>query len=299
MSEHGTAMARRLVTTLLALLALSFQAKAASDPPVLDASAVPYVGAKGRAGYAEDLRVVWPGHESAAPPPPPGPLLQSDVFAIVPDPRYIWRGPQAARGLYVWAHGKSGANADARGEQPPCYVRAFNNAGFDVVRHDREPVHDYADAAAEWEQSALRTLRGMGWRRIVAGGQSRGSWNALQMLDEPGLVDDVVAVSPANFGGSLVSDNSAALYSILHAAKAPAARVVVVQFRGDPFVTDLDRRAGLFRDALPPRVGAFMLIDQPPGFTGHGAGNTSAFALKYARCLLHFVDDPAPPAACE
>ncbi len=255
-------------------------------------------GGVGCAVYAEDLRVVWAGRAPGELAAVPGPLIQTGEYAFVPDPRFIWHGPRAARGVYVWGHGKAYGAQDLRGLQPPPYVRAFNNAGFDVVRFDREPSGDYANAAETWLRQGLVTLRRQGWRQVIVGGQSRGAWNSLQMLDTPGLADAVIAISPANFGGPSGSDNGGELYGITHAAAAPAARVAVAQFKGDIYVTDLDRRAGQLRDALPPRVAAFLLIDQPPGITGHGGGNSAAFALRYADCLLHFVIDPTPPSSC-
>lgn len=245
--------------------------------------------------YAEDLRVVWPGRKPEASTAVPGPLIQTPGYAFVPDPRFIWRGAGTAAGLYVWGHGKDNM-ADSRGQQPQPYVRSFNNAGFDVVRFDREPSHDYADEAADALRTGLAALRKMGWRKIIAGGQSRGAWTSLQILDTPGLADAVIAVSPAYFGDG--SDQSARLYSFAHAIKSPASRVAIVQFTNDRYVTNMDRRVGLYRDTMPSRVGAFMLIDRPKGIDGHGGGNTAAFAKSYADCLLHFAMDTVPLTAC-
>jgi hypothetical protein len=228
-------------------------------------------------------------------PQVPGPLLETEDCALVPDPRFIWRGPATAAGLYVWGHGKDGVK-DQRGRQPQSYVRAFNNAGFAVVRFDRPPTRDFDNYAAACLRNGLTTFRGQGWRKIVVGGQSRGAWTSLQILDTPGLADAVIAVSPAYFGDG--SDQTARLYSFTHAIRSPAARVAIAEFTNDTFVTDMDRRVGLYRDALPSRVAAFLLIDRPPGIDGHGGGNTQAFAFGFADCLFHFVMDPVPPAAC-
>lgn len=86
----------------------------------------------------------------------------------------------------------AGALADARGLQPQPHVRAFNNAGFDVVRFDRDPNADARDRAAGWLEEALLDLRRRGYRRVIVGGQSRGGWNSLQMLAHAGLADAVV-----------------------------------------------------------------------------------------------------------
>ena len=253
--------------------------------------------AKGGAGcaiYAEDLRIVWPGKESAPPPPPPGPLIETIQYAFVPDPRFIWRGPAAATGLYVWGHGKNNM-MDSRGQQPSPYVRAFNNAGFDIVRFDREPSRDYSESAVKWLRSGLATLRSQGWKVIVSGGQSRGGWTSLDALNVAGLADAVIATAPASFSGT---DNTGAMYSIVHAAAVPTTRVAIAVFDNDPYVTDMDRRAALYRDDLPSRVGAFLLIDRPKAITGHGGGNTVLFAQHYADCLIHFVMDRVPPTSC-
>jgi hypothetical protein len=252
-------------------------------------------GGTGCAIYAEDLKVVWPGRAPGVLAAVPGPLIQTGAYAIVPDPRFIWHGPGSAVGLYVWGHGKRNL-MDSRGQQPQAYVRAFNNAGFDVVRFDRDPMHDWPKEAAESLRSSLTALRRMGWHRIVAGGQSRGGWTALEVLDTPGLADVVIAVSPAWFGDG--TDHTGDLFTLTHAIRSPATRVAIAQFSGDEFVTDMDRRVGLYRDTLPSRVAALLVIDRPSGSTGHGGGNGGAFARGYATCLLHFVMDPVPATSC-
>jgi hypothetical protein len=253
-------------------------------------------GASDCAIYAEDLQVVWSGRPPVALPAVPGPLLESGDFALVPDPRFIWHGPQSARGVFVWGHGKSGQGQDLRVEQPQAYLRAFNNAGFDVVRFTRQPSADYVDQAAEWLRQVLPTLRRKGWRMVVVGGQSRGAWNSLQVLDTPGLADAVVAVSPASFSGQATQE--ADLSRILGAIRSPGARVAVVQFKGDIYVRDMPGRVAMLRDLLPPHVAAALVIDQPEGISGHGGGGSPDFGRRFGPCLLHFVTDPAPRADC-
>ena len=51
-------------------------------------------------------------------------------------------------------------------------------------------------------------------------------------------------------------------------------------------------------ERLRPRLGALLLIDRPEGFSGHFGGNTALFASRYGACLVRFVVDPKPPAAC-
>ena len=176
-------------------------------------------------------------------------------------------------------------------------VRAFNNAGFDIVRFDRAPSTDYADDAAGWLRKGLASLRAQGWRMVVVGGQSRGAWNSLQVLDTPGLADAVVAISPARFNSQTTQE--ADLSGILHAARSPTARVAIAQFKGDIFVRDMPGRIDMLHGLIPPRVAATLVIDQPEGITGHGGGGSFDFAHRFGRCLLRFVTEPVPPRSCD
>ena len=76
----------------------------------------------GCAIYAENLDVVWPGQQSRA-ASPPGPLLKTWNYALVPDGRFIWHGPAAARGVVVWGHSYGGPEIDNRGNQPESLIR--------------------------------------------------------------------------------------------------------------------------------------------------------------------------------
>ena len=252
-------------------------------------------GGKACALVAEDLAVA-----GAAPPQPPGPLLRGSGWELVPDDRFIWWGPARARGVYVFAHGY-GHYSDARGSQPPMHVRAFNNAGFDVVRFDREPFADaWKDRVADWLRDGLRALRAQGWARVVCGGQSRGAWTCLQANDTPGVVDAVIAIAPASHGtdeDSQLMSGRAELYRIF-ANASPASRVALVQFAGDPFERDPARRAAMARDLLARRLQGLLVIDQPPGLTGHSAGYSTRFALDYGACLLRFATEVPAPSAC-
>lgn len=247
--------------------------------------------------YAENLRVVWPGRNDPGPAPPPGPLFEASGYAFVPDARYIWRGPSQAAGVYVWGHGKNGPT-DYRGLQPQSHVRVFNNAGFDVVRFDREGFSDWPDSLADRLRTGLEVIRKRGWHKLIVGGQSMGGYAALMALANPNLADAVIAVSPAYFGGVTGSDNSALFYSIARAARSPGTRVAIVHFANDTFIQDIDARMALFRDNLPARVGPVLLIDRPAGITGHGGGSSLTFAQQFGECLLHFVVDPVPKPNC-
>jgi hypothetical protein len=247
-------------------------------------------GGRDRALYAEDLAVVWEGRRWAA-PPVPAPMFSTWNSAFVPDSRYLWQGPARSSGLYVWAHGLGGG--DNRGLQPQPHVRLFNNVGFDVMRFDRCPSADDTERAAGWLRDGLARLRAMGWRRVIVGGQSRGAWNALQMLDTPGLADVVVAISPAaqgECGGPFMSSQTDELRRIADGVATWTESVLAfVQFAGDRYIGDADRRRDLI-EQLRPRLSRLLMIDRPVGFSGHGAGADPRFAELYGPALLDLAD---------
>ncbi len=250
--------------------------------------------------YAVDLAIVDPARAWQPPPPPASLGIGGFNWAIVPDSRYLWHGPAGA-GAIVFGHGRGANNADYRGSQPQGWVRHFNLAGYDVFRFDRHPNADEADRAAAWLRDGLARLRAEGYRHIVVAGQSRGGWNALQMLDTPGLADAVIAVAAAAHGqGGSMNLNAQLdqLRTLVGRANAATARVAFVQFALDPFVADADGRAALLRERLAPRVGALLLIDRPDGFSGHGAGQQWQFADRFGACLVAFATASDPPPAC-
>lgn len=248
--------------------------------------------------YAEDLAIVWPGREWQ-PPVPPAPFADTINYGFIPDARFLWHGPAAARGVVVWSHG-SNSTVDSRGLQPPPFLRLFNNSGFDVVRFDRAPLVDNPVRAAGWLRDGLAMLRRAGYRLTVAAGQSRGGWTSLQMLDTAGLADVVIAASPAAHGSG-ASPNLTAQDDDLRAMVAEAqpsrTRVAFVQFTGDPFMSDGDTRIGLM-ERLRPKLGALLLIDRPAGLSGHFGAGGEAFSHRFAACLLRFTTDAAPPPRC-
>lgn len=255
-------------------------------------------GGVGCQPYALNLDVVWPGGEWRAPAPPP-PFTDTWNWGLFPDERFLWHGPAAAAGVVLWAHGKA-SDHDFRGLQPPPFLRAFNNAGFDIVRFDRAPMADSTLRAAGWLQDGLRQMRAVGYRRVVAAGQSRGGWNALQAIDAGGLAEVVIAASPAaqGSGGSTnLTAQTDELRIIVDGAPASPARLAFIQFQQDPFDADPDTRARLI-SRLQGRLGGVLLIDRPAGLAGHFAAGGQQFSQRFAACLLEFATAPAAPSAC-
>ena len=263
-------------------------------------------GAGNCAVVLRDLAVVRPGREWAPAPPPTNIGISSMAHDTVPDHRFLWWGPQNARGVLVFAHGKGerGNMDDSRGSQPQSWTRHFNNAGYDVWRFDRHPNSDETARAARWLRTDLMELRRRGYRHIIVAGQSRGGWNAMMVLDQPGLADVVIAIASAAHGrGADVRNNPQweqmhQLEAILAAGQAsPQARLAAANFRDDPFDAEPERRAALMRQ-FGQRFSGFLLIDRPEGLIGHSAGASSAFNMRYGACLLRFATAPRPPESC-
>ncbi len=249
--------------------------------------------------WLRDLEIVFPGREWAPATPPEGTGWRQAVRETVPDARFLWWGPDRARGVVLWAHGRGASGEDSRGRQPQAWLRHLNNAGFDIWRFDRDPEADFVRRAAGWMRADLAALRAQGYRRVVVAGQSRGAWNALQALDTPGLAEVTIAIAPAALAAMDEAGQArqmAALREVL-AAAAPGGRVAVANFQGDPFDGLPEERAAALR-GLAGTAAAFLLIDRPAGLPGHSAGASAAFATRYGPCLLRFVVEDVPPAAC-
>lgn len=249
-----------------------------------------------------DLSIVKPGSEWTPAQAPAGAGISSMTHETVPDHRFIWWGPERARGVLVFAHGKSGQ--DDRGRQPQPWTRHFNNAGFDIWRFDRHPNSDETYRAASWYKADLAELRRRGYRTVIASGQSRGGWMSMMMLEEPNLVDGVIAIAAAaHYRWQDVTSEShmnqvRQMENVLVRAHGSSrARLAVVDFRNDPLVPQPDRRAALLREH-GQRFAGFLLLDRPEGFEGHGVGNTSAFNNQFGACLLRFVTAPTAPSHC-
>ena len=248
-------------------------------------------GAGDCAVYAEDLQVVWRGAAPVALPPVPGPLIQTSRYAFVPDPRYFWHGPQAARGVVVWGHGKGNGN-DYRQPAPPV-IRAFNNGGFDVVRFGRDPSGDYADWARDWLRQGLTELRRQGYRFVVSADSLAARTTRCSCLI-PGVVDAVIALSPGELRRG-VSRGILALAPRGGHTLGPGG-ICPVRARsisGAPTLPDAPNWCAV---RCRPAVAGLLLIDRPPGFDGHYGGISAEFGIQFGDCIYRFAI--GQPATC-
>jgi hypothetical protein len=231
-------------------------------------------------------------------------LLGDERYAIVLDSHFIWHGPQAARGVIVWGHGLDGRRADLRKGPTQPYLHALNGAGYDILRFERDPEWDgngRLDSIVAFLRDSLIELRHRGWKTVIAAGQSRGGINSLLLLKSPGVVDAILAVSPALAGtdpGEVNTRGEVQFYTMLSDVPPQPTRVMFAQFEGDPFVGNEDKRVRRLHEMLEPQIGPMLIIDRPAGLTGHHGGNSEQFAARFSDCIAHFVMDPTPPQSC-
>jgi dienelactone hydrolase len=200
-------------------------------------------------------------------------------------------GPERAKGVVVWNHGRSINVEDADSPTPP-YLRVFRDSEWDVFRFNRLRDGDTLGASARRLVEHVAELRHKGYRRIVLAGQSFGAFLALMAADASEDVDAVVATSPAAFGNfdefyDTWRLNAARLYPLLERIKRT--RVMLFFFHGDDF--DPGGRGERARAILSERQIGFSVVDQPAFLTGHWASSTGLFLRRFGTCIRDFIDD--------
>ena len=201
------------------------------------------------------------------------------------------RGPAEAKGAVIWNHGLARL-AEAAGETP-FFVDHLQRDGWDVFRLQRRWASDRPEDSSNALIDEARKLKAQGYRKIVTAGQSFGAWISIIAAGKTNdLFDAVIATAPAAHGEIGVSSawrlNADRLYDI--AAQMNPSRTLVFLFENDPF--DPGGRAAQLRQILSDRGVPNAIIDRPKGFSGHGVGQTSAFAHNYGPCIVAFVDAP-------
>ena len=219
-------------------------------------------------------------------------LISPPAAAIGLDPAFHQAliGPQRARGVVVWSHGRSIDAEDAKSPTPP-YLRILSASGWDVLRFDRLRDSDALGASSRRLVGIASQLKRRGYRHIVLAGQSFGAFLALMAADESDTVDAVVATAPAAFGDfedcySTWHLNALRLYPLLE--QINRARVMLFFFHGDDF--DPGGRGEKSRAILSRRGLGFAIVDQPAYLTGHWVASSGLFFRRYGDCVRTFVD---------
>ena len=236
---------------------------------------------------------------------PSVPLVQGSLGPFRWAPMLLRRGPQAARGVVIWSHGYGGPERDYRAAPTPGFVSILNDAGWDVLRFDRNPAEDALYTSLPRLVDGLRAVRTAGYRRIVLGGQSRGGWQSIMAAGaHPDWVEAVIATAPAAHGEASRANNLVSglddFRRLLAGLPAGGPRLAVAVFDGDDFDPDPETRAKLLDEASHLRRAPVLVLwpdgAQPAPIRGHGGGSDWRFTTLYGACLLTLVDSPEAAA---
>ncbi len=222
------------------------------------------------------------------------PAAASEIQLLPAYPDKPLLGPQIAKGAVIFNHGQN-YDTDSDGD-PPFYLDAVRDAGWDVFTLIRPVMEDREDHGPAILEDKALTLRKEGYQRIVSAGQSYGAWLSIEVAAKPGVLDAIIGTSPAHWGDQppLKERNAEIIDS---AAKMSPIPTMIFLFADDDF--DPGGRGAGFRRALSVHSGAaYAVIDKPPGFVGHTPGMSMAFAAQYGHCIVAFLSAPPAPFAC-
>src|SRR6201987_5879720 len=199
-------------------------------------------------------------------------------------------GPERAKGVLVWSHGRSTTSEDSESATPP-FLRVLRDGGWDVLRFDRPREGDTLTESTRRLVDHVARLKHKGYRRIALAGQSFGAFLALMAADSSEDVDAIVATAPAAFGNFDEFYDSwgltaSRLYPLLERIKR--ARVMLFYFHGDDF--DPGGRGEHSRAILAGRQIGYSVVDQPAFLAGHWASSTGLFLRRFGGCIRDFLD---------
>jgi pimeloyl-ACP methyl ester carboxylesterase len=141
--------------------------------------------------------------------------------------------------------------------------------------------------------------RQLGYRRVLLAGQSAGAWVSLAALQRGAPVDGVISISAAHHGEVKdmrdVSIARSEWQQIVKGIK-PGPRIAVVNFTGDTY--DVGGRMGDASAAFAASGVQAVVISDPAGFKGHGAGYDNGFARKFGPCIAGFIESGTKQPPC-
>lgn len=218
------------------------------------------------------------------------------AFAIGLDPAFEGPplGPQHAKGVVVWSHGRS-INSEDSESPSPAYLQALRDDGWEVMRFNRLSRGDTLPESTKRLTNYVSQLKQKGYKRVVLAGQSFGAFLALMSADASNEVDAVIATAPAAYGNfeefyDSWKLNATRLYPLLEQVKS--ARVMMFYFHGDDF--DPGGRGDKSRSILANKGVPFSVVDQPAFLNGHWASSTGLFLRRYGNCIRDFINADKP-----
>ena len=243
-------------------------------------------------------------------PPPSAWTTYWDVPAFKDHP---YKGPAAAKGVLFWSHGVSG-KLEQYGNPPPEIIRDFARDGWDVVKIQRNNLHE-----SGWSTSGVKHVAGLlervekahaqGYRRIIAGGQSYGGAISIEASGRTDKIFGVLATGPGH--GSDACGTAAARGSSFSRiadnvqrqladaiGRMGAQRAVVVMAANDE-CQGFNNPTRTIHAALTAQRGKFLFLDDTMPLAGHGAAALNQFRVWYGACIRRFLDPDVEPAARE
>ena len=235
------------------------------------------------------LLATAPGVRAAAAAEP-----AKDEFACAQEPgnRFYWverafcdlpmNGPDKAHGIIIWNHGIHGTTEQWRYPVPPVF-RLLQSQGWDVIAIKR---HHQGDEEA-------KTQTKLGYRKIVAAGQSFGGYISLDAIDTSPDFFAVIAMAPGVRGHGASGRLDAAITDrILQRAKTQRMALV---FPKDDAMFGNAVRGESARRILAQRGLPYLLFDETSDLAGHSGGTGGRFAVRYGLCLADFLSAPQLP----
>jgi tetratricopeptide (TPR) repeat protein len=212
------------------------------------------------------------------------------------------KGPKT---LFYYMHGFDG-HAREHSPLPEYFVSEFQESrGWDIIdgnypRSGVAEIRRFGAAnfgAAVFLARRLKELKAQGYQRIYVGGQSWGGWNSLILATMPGLpLDGVVLVVPACCGWRFTgadhedpnyANNKIFFDQMIERVRYPTVGVFFLDDEYEPADRGNGAAAALTRNGVPN-----LIIDHPPGFSGHGSAWFPVFDYLYGDCIAGFLEAP-------
>jgi tetratricopeptide (TPR) repeat protein/pimeloyl-ACP methyl ester carboxylesterase len=212
------------------------------------------------------------------------------------------KGPKT---LFYYMHGFDG-RAREHSPLPEYFVSELQRSrGWDVIdgNYPRTGVTEIRRLGAAnfgvavFLARRLKELKAQGYQRIYVGGQSWGGWNSLLLATIPDLpVDGVVLVVPACCGWRSTgadhddpnyTNNKLLFDQIVERVRYPTVGVFFLGDEYEPGDRGIAAAAALTQRGVPN-----LMIDHPPGFSGHGSAWFPAFDYLYGACIADFLESP-------
>jgi|GEM_PF-4268648 len=215
-------------------------------------------------------------------------------------------GPEKAKGLVIWTHGRGD---DDPGDKAPTLALYFAKRGWDVYTLYRYRGHDTNTSGYQMLALAIEKAKALGYQRIVPMGESAGAYASLEAVRNRTDIFAIVALAPAGFGSAKGKgansgwrQNDSAMRPMWEKTAGTTSRIVAAYFAGDEFFESEQPnvRGPWLQQTLTQLGVANYVIDQPahPMLTGHNAGATYAFGMRYGPCVYIFIETGVAPP-CE